>query len=619
MYSDYQVQTDRIDSHIALPAQEAIWLESISDRAKKLWQEDLESLYFRAKHFFSDIVWHTKRELGDDLEVPREIWGHKAIVLARGSPAFISACLTRKLERRPNSRGDWTFLPKDFCDYTATSHAVLQLYTAASDKIEDENGFDIPIHPKRIDALRKDLLYMRKRRIFSDVHITLTTEDRQFYTFASHRFLLSSRSPYFRRVLGRPSRKSPNSSNEPSIIQLTLPSKHFTPAALYFILGYLYTGTLKFSHHRYDSITTALAIFSGSLYLELPALQELVLAEITAELLHGMCHVLLPNHEYLRLVDGNWTTAVNLGCKCGICARHAPRVLQSALDGINNDLLERGARRVLVVLFGEGWCTEEFSALPAGIIGLVLTDLRGITTASSALPMLFAAESALIRLENLRKDWGSIVKSSILSVREVIDSVLCTNAGICFKSQTWRELMNSSKKNLGENAFEQVTWVLRAVFRGANPANVSALYQALVSSAHSRFLPFSIWAQIERAHVDLREMVLSAASSYSSIQRLKLAETDSLLSSGTSYYSCVSTRSKITSLPEEQANITGYNLYISALDLATVSLYSLASSRTVSTDYGMYYTRWAISQEIDQDWKPTRTIMRRRSCDSVRN
>ncbi|KDR68156.1 hypothetical protein GALMADRAFT_146638 [Galerina marginata CBS 339.88] len=610
---------------MAMPAQEAMkpWLELASEQATKLWLEDLESLCLDAKHRFPDLVWSTKAELGDsDIKnASRKIWGHLAIVFAREPPLFAPRYLTQSSELNPDSHGEKsvpTFLPKDSCDYKTLSDDLLQLYTPTSSKIEDENGVNNSTQQERLDSLRKDVVFMWRSRLYSDVRIALpsgTSADDQLYLFPSHRFLLSSRSPYFHRALTSPSRRRPNSSNEPSVIQLTLPGKHFTVASLHFILGYLYTGTLKFSHRGFD-LATALSIFSGSLYLELPALQELILAEITVEMLHGMYHAFLPDPEYSSLVSGNWATAVSLGCQCRICARRAPRVLQFALEeGNNNDLLERGARRALVGLFGEGWCIEEFSALPDNTTGLILADIREMMTASNVLPLLFAAELALIRLEDRQKDWGPIVESSILSVRRLIDKALCANAGTCFESQTWRHLTDGSKKNVGENAFEKVTWVLGAVLRGANPENASALYQALGSSAPSHSRPFSIWARVRRAQAELQKLDLTA----SSIQRLKLGETDSLLSSAASFYSCISTPSRIASLSEEQANIAGYNPYLSALDLATVSLYSLASSRTVTTDYGLYYTRWAVSQETIQDSESIRAITRRRSWDSFRN
>lgn len=51
--------------------------------------------------------------------------------------------------------------------------------------------------------------------------------------------------------------------------------------------------------------------------------------------------------------------------------------------------------------------------------------------------------------------------------------------------------------------------------------------------------------------------------------------------------------------------------YVAALDLANVSLYSYPSSRTLSTDYGVFYTRLALSQET------VGSLSRRRSYDSI--
>lgn len=50
-----------------------------------------------------------------------------------------------------------------------------------------------------------------------------------------------------------------------------------------------------------------------------------------------------------------------------------------------------------------------------------------------------------------------------------------------------------------------------------------------------------------------------------------------------------------------------------ALDLSDGSVYSYPSSRTMSTEYGIYYTRMAISQDTIE----TMTINRRRSWDTL--
>ena len=75
----------------------------------------------------------------------------------------------------------------------------------------------------------------------------------------------------------------------------------------------------------------------------------------------------------------------------------APRVLEFALeDDVKNGSLERGARRALVGLFGEGWCTQEFASLPQKIRESILKGVGKRTTAVNAFPLLFAAEHALV-------------------------------------------------------------------------------------------------------------------------------------------------------------------------------------------------------------------------------
>ncbi|KAJ7447360.1 hypothetical protein B0H11DRAFT_2335758 [Mycena galericulata] len=91
-------------------------------------------------------------------------------------------------------------------------------------------------------------------------------DERQMPFFSSHRFILVSRSPYFHSALvSRPSPQKPlsfflsSSLTASKPLTLTLPSPRFTPASLHFTLGFLYTGTLLFSHRTYD-LSTALSL-----------------------------------------------------------------------------------------------------------------------------------------------------------------------------------------------------------------------------------------------------------------------------------------------------------------------------------------------------------------------
>ncbi|KDR68235.1 hypothetical protein GALMADRAFT_1048879 [Galerina marginata CBS 339.88] len=92
----------------------------------------------------------------------------------------------------------------------------------------------------------------------------------------------------------------------------------------------------------------------------------------------------------------------------------------------------------------------------------------------------------------------------------------------------------------------------------------------------------------------------------------------SVLNSGStdSFYSLLSAPLSIPSLQEPTRIV--YNVNVGALDLATLSSYSLASSRTDSTDYGVYYTRWAISQDTIQNRDSISSLSRRQSWGSIR-
>ncbi|KAF5323759.1 hypothetical protein D9619_012851 [Psilocybe cf. subviscida] len=281
---------------------------------------------------------------------------------------------------------------------------------------------------QRIDKLRKDLVFMWRSRLYADVRIALTgnfsslhgTGDKENTTaiFSSHRFLLVSRSSYFQTALqtwnapqkpltssGALALTASQSTADSSFSHLpiapatpeaplhTLPSPPFTPASLHFTLGFLYTGTLVFSHRSYN-LSTALALLSSSAYLGLTTLFHEAQALLVQEMLHGLFHVFLPFAEYEMVAAGRWAAA---GCRCRQCAWRVPRVLAFALSPEGeNPLLERGARQALVGLFGEGWCTAEFARILSPKMREVAVQGVGKrTTVRNVFNLLWAAEWGL--------------------------------------------------------------------------------------------------------------------------------------------------------------------------------------------------------------------------------
>ena len=326
----------------------------------------------------------------------------------------------------------------------------------------------------RIDKLRKDLVFMWRSRLYSDIRIALTgnfsstNHESATAIFSSHRFILVSRSPYFfSQLLTWPSKPSPDTP-----LTLTLPSPPFTPASLHFTLGYIYTGTLVFSHRGYD-LDTAFHIMRSATYLSIDALYDEIQARIVQEMMHGLFHAFLEFTEYERITGGKWGTG---GCRCRQCARRAPRTLEFAIsDDVKNQNLERGARRALVGLFGEGWCTIEFSTLPQKTRDSLLKGLSKRTTPLNIFPLLFAAQHAMEKLNAVIDAWADTSREMILSARKVIDEVLCVRAEECFERAEWVEILEGDGDGFGDG--EKVKWVMEAVRRGLNDRCAGMVYQ----------------------------------------------------------------------------------------------------------------------------------------------
>ncbi|KAF9078468.1 hypothetical protein BDP27DRAFT_1309623 [Rhodocollybia butyracea] len=515
-------------------------LQESIDLSTESWQRDLASLFRNAKECFADVVWEVGPNLDGKGEI-EEVWGHKAIVYARAPPSF----QTRYFQFRPNtsslspsqspipgasalslnlglelsphvsrspsplSRGSpvSTNTTKDGITRLQTtitpalfSNELEYLYTGqgfgeAFEFLFDSNnltggldgmGSEAEAQEVRLDKLRKDLVFMWRSRLYSDIKVSLTvtgnfstssTGDKEHENttavFSTHRFVLVSRSAYFRNLLlpnPAPSLGKTLSSSltSTSPLTLTLPSPPFTPASLHFTLGYLYTGTLAFSHRTYD-LTTALHIYLSALpaHLHLPHLLDEIRGRIIVELCHGLFHAFLDFPSYDAVTKGRWGASSGGvgGCICRQCARRAPRILEFAVRSeVADPYLDRGARRALVGLLGDGWVTSEWAGLEGRLRESVLKGvkkrmmpLEGNEQNSNVWSMLFAIESALTgrlskAIKNMEKEkgrferdssatmtdtrpdsnWLEIVRADLLRARDAIDECLADRVTECF-------------------------------------------------------------------------------------------------------------------------------------------------------------------------------------------
>ncbi|KAG6379946.1 hypothetical protein JVT61DRAFT_10513 [Boletus reticuloceps] len=461
------------------------------------WQSDLLQLFHNAKDRFPDVVW--ERQPGDDPDSTEEIYGHKAIVYARAPPSFqaryfsfrpppitsptpytpspspapaqSSVSLTLTLDYAHNSRspspyrssspspstnqGSILRIPQqkspalfsNELEYLYTGKGLGEAFEFLFDTSESRDVADG--EENRIDKLRKDLVYMWRSRLYSDIRISLSA-----LTWGKAAIAAESSAP------GEP-------------LTVTLPSPPFTPASLHFTLGYIYTGTLVFSHRTYD-LDTAFAILRSADYLSLPQLYNETQARVVYEMLHGLYHAFLEFDEYERITNAKWGIG---GCRCRQCARRVPRILDFALsDDVANNYLERGARRALVGLFGEGWCNSDFAALPQKIRDSVVKGVSKRTTPTNAFSLLFAAQHAIKKLNAAIDAWADVSREMVLTAQKTIDECLVKESEMCFEQPEWVEMLEGD--GVGFEDGERIGWVMESLKRGMSERYAATVYQA---------------------------------------------------------------------------------------------------------------------------------------------
>ncbi|KAJ6576030.1 hypothetical protein DFH09DRAFT_914918 [Mycena vulgaris] len=271
-----------------------------------------------------------------------------------------------------------------------------------------------------------------------------------------------------------------------AIFTLAHPSPPFSSDSLHFTSRFLYT---VFSQ-RTCGLSTGLALLLTASYLSLATLHAEVQAYIVAEMAHGLFHADISFAEYEALTHGVWRVG---GCTCPQCASRVPRILRFALRPDVGDLiLQRGARRALVGLFGPGWCTPEFATLPVELQVAALKGLAKRTTPRNALAILWAAEAARTQLAaaSTADSWAEIVRPLVDAGRAQVDAVLGGQTAAVFAEADWGALVRADAEAdwvaiMREDSErfedgERVECVMRSVVRGMNEMNVGRVYQALM-------------------------------------------------------------------------------------------------------------------------------------------
>lgn len=248
-------------------------------------------------------------------------------------------------------------------------------------------------------------------------------QDEDGRLFSAHRFLLCSRSPYLHQVLlnsgafqNHPAAKQHGSTTaQVDIPEILLPSPPFTPLAMYFILGYLYSGTLPFAHRTLDLIT-AFSVMKCAMFLEIDPLVGEVEAIIREDICHGM--------RYPKLILGKEMG----GCSCKKCAKRIPKVLRfSVAPDVQAVRLKADAMQYLLQ---GGWSdcwSKDFANLDESIQDYLVAGICDQLTPSKLVTTYRKISTAQNQVNAEKADSADILQDLLDTIRASVRQKLVEN------------------------------------------------------------------------------------------------------------------------------------------------------------------------------------------------
>lgn len=317
------------------------------------------------------------------------------------------------------------------------------LYTGISTRIRlaDDRQHLLEHAPElqSVYTLQTNMLNMWAKRIECDMSVTIAEQ----YTisgaqglqsphpvFPCHRFVLASRSTYFSAALmGWLAHKAAIPVG--AQVALTLPAPPFSPMSVYFTLGFIYSGTLKFGKRVFD-LDGAFSIYRAADHLGIPTLRTEVEAVILSEMLHTSQFPPSYNsadpNSAVDVTQGNIFTESRV-CRCRQCIRRLPRVLEFSLaQDVQNNALENHSRIRLLGLFGPGWCTEEFAALQQDSRRAILDSFYSSLTMDNVIDLLRLAKYGFDVVGQTKgHSWTSAIHSVLSTALKYLDSFLAEN------------------------------------------------------------------------------------------------------------------------------------------------------------------------------------------------
>lgn len=289
--------------------------------------------------------------------------------------------------------------------------------------------------------------------IFSATNLSLPMDDageeESAGSFACHRAILVSRAPYFATLLL-------GSYSDSDTTTVSLSSPPFTPTALYFTLGFIYTGTLQFSSRSFD-LTIAFQIWRAAAYLQIKTLATTV----SSMILHDFCH----------------TFTCSPPCKT--CVKRVPRTLAfSCAPDVSNATLRTAALKAVTGPYFAAYWGREVGTMDQNLRDKILAQLRHRIAKQDGFAIEAITQTSRVSrmLESERANkWSESLRGMIDDVEAQIQQRLVSDLEAICESKAWNNLIDG----VGLLA-DVLRRCLELLVAGIDEARAPDAYQVLV-------------------------------------------------------------------------------------------------------------------------------------------
>ncbi|CAO1621162.1 unnamed protein product [Sympodiomycopsis kandeliae] len=273
--------------------------------------------------------------------------------------------------------------------------------------------------------------------------------------FASHRCVLMSRCPYFAAQFSTHSDSKFSDSSSQSIN--LPPGAPFTPTALYFTLGFIYTGTLQFTPRTFD-LTLAFQIWKVGSYLQIKSLTHLMTSMIIHDFSHGF----------------------QCATPCGTCQKRVPRILTfSTSPDVGDHILASLALQALTTSnnFAAYW-EREIGSMSADLRDEIVTRVKKRVSEdqNQVVPVLRQLMILTARLDVTRAvKWVDNLKNMVEDITTHLQTGLVNNFSTVITTTTFQDLISG----IGLH-YDLLDHLFTLLTTSRNELHLPKLYQSIV-------------------------------------------------------------------------------------------------------------------------------------------